>query len=143
MQVYSRQSRRSHRYDEVFVDSSANAIPSPRHTGRQHEIAVLGADFTPLPMAGYVYVRMSGETTMTKDFLNTDRPIAVPPAIRKGDYIVMFDMGAYGRATRSEFMNKPPDAVVLFRRDGALDKIVERGGYLDSVRHVLRQPIRL
>ena len=112
--VVSVKTRGGRRY--VGVDSTVGnlVVPSVYHT--RHRICVLGpkADAPPLD----VPTDVCGNTTHSRDYLGRNLRL---PALVPGDVLRLCDVGAYGYAMSSHFLNRPrPAEVVLDGGDAHL-----------------------
>lgn len=115
MTVVSVKERGGRRY--VGVDSTVGnvVVPSVYHT--RHRIDALGADGPALD----VPTDVCGNTTHSRDFLGRDLRL---PAVKRGDRLVLRDVGAYGYAMSSHFLNRPRPAEVVL--DGGAAHLTTR-----------------
>ena len=106
--VVSVKERGGRRY--IGVDSTVGNLVVPSIYHARHRIASLGerGDDLALP------TDVCGNTTHSRDFLGRDVRL---PAVHPGDRLVLGDVGAYGYAMSSHFLNRPRPAEVVI--DGA------------------------
>lgn len=102
--VVSVKERGGRRY--VGVDSTVGnvVVPSVYHT--RHRIEAVEPHGATLD----VPTDVCGNTTHSRDFLGRDLRL---PAVKRGDRLVLRDVGAYGYAMSSHFLNRPRPAEVV------------------------------
>ncbi|HEY4002752.1 MAG TPA: decarboxylase, partial [Candidatus Xenobia bacterium] len=105
--VVSAKIRGGRRY--VGVDSTVGNIAVPSVYHPQHRLRAVSPRGEPLP----VPTDVCGNTTHSRDFLA--RGVALPE-LMPGDLLALQDVGAYGYATSSHFLNRPRPAEVVLDR---------------------------
>jgi diaminopimelate decarboxylase len=75
-----------------------------------------------------VPTQVCGNTTHSRDFLSRDCRL---PALEKGDLLALRDVGAYGYAVSSHFLNRPRPAEVVL--DGEEEHLTTRRETLDDL----------
>ncbi|MGC4079537.1 MAG: alanine racemase [Rubrivivax sp.] len=90
----------------VGVDSTVGNIVVPSVYHRHHRITAIG-DFGP---DLDVPTDVCGNTTHSRDFLGRDLRL---PRLAPGDRLLLGDVGAYGYAMSSHFLNRPRPAEVV------------------------------
>ncbi len=96
---------------DVYVDASFVNIPTPRIRNRQHLILIV--DRHGEPKSGRRFgARFCGCTTLSTDQLLPE-PCVIPQP-DPGDFLLILDVGAYGRAGSYNFLGKalPPEVLV-------------------------------
>lgn len=106
--VVSVKERGGRRY--IGVDSTVGNVVVPSVYHARHRLHALGAHGADLAIPTDV----CGNTTHSRDFLGRDVRL---PALRPGDRLALGDVGAYGYAMSSHFLNRPRPAEVVL--DGA------------------------
>lgn len=97
---------------DVYVDASFTNLPVLKLRGRQHHVVALSREGDlkegPVEFEG----RVCGCTTLSTDLL-LPRPCPLP-RLDPGDLLVVYDVGAYGRAGSYNFLNKstPPEVLL-------------------------------
>jgi len=106
--VVSVKERGGRRY--VGVDSTVGnvVVPSVYHTRHRVEAVEPRGDALPIP------TDVCGNTTHSRDFLGRDLRL---PELEKGDLLRLCDVGAYGYAMSSHFLNRPRPAEVVLDGD--------------------------
>jgi diaminopimelate decarboxylase len=94
----------------VGVDSTVGNIVVPSVYHPYHRIEAVG----PRGEALEVPTDVCGNTTHSRDFLGRD--LRLPP-LEPGDLLAMHDVGAYGYAMSSHFLNRPRPAEVVLDGD--------------------------
>lgn len=119
---------------DVYVDASFTQLPVLKLRSRQHQVAVVRPDGS--RKAGVRYeARVCGCTTLSTDTL-LPRPCPLP-AVEPGDLLVVFDVGAYGRAGSYNFLNKalPPEVLLDDRNFEVLRHRQRRAHLLEGLSH--------
>ncbi len=112
--VVSVKTRGGRRY--VGVDSTVGNLVVPSVYHARHRIEVLGPRAASPPLD--VPTDVCGNTTHSRDFLGRNLRL---PALEPGDVLRLCDVGAYGYAMSSHFLNRPrPAEVVLDGGDAHL-----------------------
>ncbi len=112
--VVSVKTRGGRRY--VGVDSTVGNLVVPSVYHARHRIEVLGPRAAGPPLD--VPTDVCGNTTHSRDFLGRNLRL---PALEPGDVLRLCDVGAYGYAMSSHFLNRPrPAEVVLDGGDAHL-----------------------
>jgi diaminopimelate decarboxylase len=115
---------------DLYVDGSFTQVPSPKLRNRQHRVVILGPDGQPRHGSEYD-ARICGATTLSTDqLIPGDTRV---PLVHEGDYVVLLDVGAYGRAGSYNFLGKtrPPEVLQtgssweLIRRRQRMDHLLE------------------
>jgi diaminopimelate decarboxylase len=104
--VVSVKTRGGRRY--VGVDSTVGNIVVPSVYHARHRIEVLGPRAASPPLD--VPTDVCGNTTHSRDFLGRNLRL---PALEPGDVLRLCDVGAYGYAMSSHFLNRPRPAEVV------------------------------
>lgn len=130
--------RTNQQVQQVYTDGSYVFMPSATIRTRKHRVSFLDAQFNKKADLTS-YAELNGCTTLSSDFLFPG--VIRAPVIRKGDYVVVHDIGAYGACQHMEFLNKRPAAEVLIREDEAIQIISRRGDFTDRVRYALRDRV--
>jgi diaminopimelate decarboxylase len=102
--VVSVKHRRGRRF--VGVDTTVGNLVVPSVYHRRHRVAAVAPRGAPLE----VPTDVCGNTTHSRDFLA--RGVRLPE-LRAGDLIALADVGAYGYAMSSHFLNRPRPAEVV------------------------------
>jgi diaminopimelate decarboxylase len=123
--VVSVKTRGGRRY--VGVDSTVGNIVVPSVYHARHRICVVGpkAAHPPLDLPTDV----CGNTTHSRDFLGRNLRL---PALEPGDVLRLCDVGAYGYAMSSHFLNRPRPAEVVLD-GGAVHLTTRRETFADLV----------
>ncbi len=108
--VVSVKERGGRRY--VGVDSTVGNLVVPSVYHMRHRIECVSACAAPLE----VPTDVCGNTTHSRDFLGRD--LRLPP-LAPGDVLRVADVGAYGYAMSSHFLNRPRPAEVVIDRGQA------------------------
>jgi diaminopimelate decarboxylase len=82
-----------------------------------------------------VPTEVCGNTTHSRDYLARERRL---PALEKGDLLALRDVGAYGYAVSSHFLNRPRPAEVVL--DGEAEHLTTRRETLDDLLATQVQP---
>jgi len=106
--VVSVKQRSGRRY--VGVDSTVGNIVVPSVYHQQHRIDAVA----PRGPALGIPTDVCGNTTHSRDFIARDVRL---PHLAKGDLLVLRDVGAYGYAMSSHFLNRPRPAEVVLDGD--------------------------
>lgn len=119
---------------DVYVDASFTQLPALKLRGRQHQVAVLRQDGS-RKVGVHYEARVCGCTTLSTDTL-LPKPCSLPD-VDPGDLLVVFDVGAYGRAGSYNFLNKAlPPEVLLNDRDFEVLRLRQRRTHLlDGLSH--------
>jgi diaminopimelate decarboxylase len=104
MTVVSVKERGGRRY--VGVDSTVGNVVVPSVYHRRHRLTAVGDLGPDLEIPTDV----CGNTTHSRDFLGRDLAL---PRLRPGDRLVLGDVGAYGYAMSSHFLNRPRPAEIV------------------------------
>jgi diaminopimelate decarboxylase len=104
--VVSVKTRGGRRY--VGVDSTVGNLVVPSVYHARHRIEVLGPRAASPPLE--IATDICGNTTHSRDFLG--RNLRLPP-LEPGDVLRVCDVGAYGYAMSSHFLNRPRPAEVV------------------------------
>ncbi len=96
----------------VGVDSSVAHFVVPSVYGAFHRVEVMNPRSQPLE----VPTDLCGNTTHSQDFLGRSLRL---PELRPGDVIAIRDVGAYGYAMSSHFLNRPRPAEVVLDDGGS------------------------
>jgi diaminopimelate decarboxylase len=104
--VVSVKTRGGRRY--VGVDSTVGNLVVPSVYHARHRICVLGPKAAAPPLE--VPTDVCGNTTHSRDFLGRNLRL---PALEPGDVLRLCDVGAYGYAMSSHFLNRPRPAEVV------------------------------
>ncbi|MDB5098586.1 MAG: lysA 2 [Cyanobacteria bacterium RYN_339] len=121
MTVVSVKERGGRRF--VGVDSTVGNIVVPSVYHPYHRIEAL----EPRGGALDVPTDICGNTTHSRDFLGRDLRL---PALQPGDLLAMHDVGAYGYAMSSHFLNRPRPAEVVLDGGNAI-LTTRREGFAD------------
>jgi diaminopimelate decarboxylase len=97
----------------IGVDSTVGNIVVPSVYHAHHRIEAVEAGGRPLD----VPTDVCGNTTHSRDFLARD---VFLPLLVQGDLLVLRDVGAYGYAMSSHFLNRPRPAEVVLDGDEAV-----------------------
>ena len=123
---------------QIATDGSYVYMPSATVRARQHRTRFFRADFRELITrddSGFI----SGCTTLSSDYVFPG-PILLPRNLKKGDSILIEDIGAYGATQHMEFLNKRPCPEFLIRPDGSITLLTHRGSAIDKIRYTLIKP---
>lgn len=101
----------------TVVDAAMNDLLRPALYGAKHEIAPVSIK----EGAATIQSDVVGPVCETGDFLARDIPV---PANSSGDYLCVFDTGAYGMALASNYNTRPRAAEVLV--DGKKAHLIRR-----------------
>lgn len=120
--VVSVKERGGRRY--VGVDSTVGnvVVPSVYHTRHRIEAVEERGPALDVP------TDVCGNTTHSRDFLGRDLRL---PAVKRGDRLVLRDVGAYGYAMSSHFLNRPRPAEVVL--DGGAAHLTTRRETFDDL----------
>ncbi|HWO22436.1 MAG TPA: hypothetical protein VNO30_26940 [Kofleriaceae bacterium] len=123
--VVSVKTRGGRRY--VGVDSTVGnlVVPSVYHT--RHRVCVIGEKAAAPPLD--VPTDVCGNTTHSRDYLGRNLRL---PALEPGDVLRLCDVGAYGYAMSSHFLNRPRPAEVVLD-GGAAHLTTRRETFADLV----------
>jgi diaminopimelate decarboxylase len=99
---------------DVYVDASFTNVPVLKIRNRQHQTTALRAGGEVIPGVRYES-RICGCTTLSSDLL-LPRPCPLPE-LTPGDCVVIFDVGAYGRAGSYNYLSKRNPPEILLRSD--------------------------
>ena len=96
---------------DYYVDASFTQMPAPKLLSRQHYAVVLTRTGD-VRCGSSVQARVCGATTLSTDQLLPRECIL--PIAESGDFLVILDMGAYGRAGAYSFLGKalPPEVLI-------------------------------
>ena len=111
MTVVSVKERGGRRYVGVDTTIGNIVVESVYHKHHHIEAVESGEEALPIP------TDVCGNTTHSRDFLA--RGCRLPP-LRRGDLLVLRDVGAYGYAMSSHFLNRPRPAEVVIDGGGAI-----------------------
>jgi diaminopimelate decarboxylase len=122
--VVSVKTRGGRRY--IGVDSTVGnlVVPSVYHV--RHRICVLGPKAASPPLE--LPTDVCGNTTHSRDYLGRNLRL---PALEPGDVLRLCDVGAYGYAMSSHFLNRPRPAEVVI--DGGVHLTTRREMFADLV----------
>ena len=109
--VVSVKTRGGRRY--VGVDSTVGNIVVPSVYHARHRIEVLGPKAASPPLE--LPTDVCGNTTHSRDYLGKNLRL---PALEPGDVLRLRDVGAYGYAMSSHFLNRPRPAEVVIDGGG-------------------------
>jgi diaminopimelate decarboxylase len=123
--VVSVKTRGGRRY--VGVDSTVGNIVVPSVYHARHRIAVIGPKAASPPLE--LPTDVCGNTTHSRDFLGRNLRL---PALAPGDVLRLCDVGAYGYAMSSHFLNRPRPAEVVLD-GGAVHLTTRRETFADLV----------
>jgi diaminopimelate decarboxylase len=129
---------RTPRAKQIATDGSYVFMPSATIRARQHHTRFFNASLKEridLNDQGF----LSGCTTLSGDYVFPGA-ISAPTSLRKGDYILIDDVGAYCATQHLEFLNKRPCPEILIQNDGALALLTHRGAHTDRIRYSLLKP---
>jgi diaminopimelate decarboxylase len=115
--VVSVKTRGGRRY--VGVDSTVGNLVVPSVYHARHRIEVLGPKAAAPPLD--VPTDVCGNTTHSRDYLGKNLRL---PALEPGDVLRLCDVGAYGYAMSSHFLNRPRPAEVVL--DGGAAHLTTR-----------------
>jgi diaminopimelate decarboxylase len=96
----------------VGVDSTVGNLVVPSVYHMRHRVRAVCPRSAPLEIPTDV----CGNTTHSRDFLGRDLRL---PELRPGDLLCICDVGAYGYAMSSHFLNRPRPAEVWLDTGGA------------------------
>lgn len=96
---------------DLYVDASFTNIPALKLLNRQHEVVVVDVNGR-IKHGRAFQARVCGSTTLSSDLI-LPNPCIIPDVV-PGDYLVILDVGAYGRAGSYGFLGKalPPEVLV-------------------------------
>lgn len=96
---------------DVYVDASFAQLAGPKIRNRQHLVLAVGPDGR-LKQGLEYEARLCGATTLSTDVL-MPKPCPLP-RVEPGDFLVILDVGAYGRAGSYNFLGKahPPEVLL-------------------------------
>ncbi len=123
--VVSVKTRGGRRY--VGVDSTVGNIVVPSVYHARHRIEVVGPKAARPPLD--LPTDVCGNTTHSRDFLGRNLRL---PALEPGDVLRLCDVGAYGYAMSSHFLNRPRPAEVVLD-GGAVHLTTRRETFADLV----------
>jgi diaminopimelate decarboxylase len=123
--VVSVKTRGGRRY--VGVDSTVGNIVVPSVYHARHRIEVVGPKAAHPPLE--LPTDVCGNTTHSRDFLGRNLRL---PALAPGDVLQLCDVGAYGYAMSSHFLNRPRPAEVVLD-GGAVHLTTRRETFADLV----------
>ncbi|HSK01393.1 MAG TPA: hypothetical protein VK932_09135 [Kofleriaceae bacterium] len=123
--VVSVKTRGGRRY--VGVDSTVGNIVVPSVYHARHRIEVVGPKAARPPLE--LPTDVCGNTTHSRDFLGRNLRL---PALEPGDVLRLCDVGAYGYAMSSHFLNRPRPAEVVLD-GGAVHLTTRRETFADLV----------
>ena len=109
----------------VGVDSSVAHFVVPSVYGAFHRVEVMNPRSQPLE----VPTDLCGNTTHSQDFLGRSLRL---PELRPGDVIAIRDVGAYGYAMSSHFLNRPRPAEVVLD-DAGVPSLTTRREQLEDL----------
>lgn len=115
--VVSVKTRGGRRY--IGVDSTVGNLVVPSVYHARHKIEVLGPKAATPPLD--VPTDVCGNTTHSRDYLGRGLRL---PALEPGDVLRLCDVGAYGYAMSSHFLNRPRPAEVVL--DGGAAHLTTR-----------------
>ncbi len=114
-----------HIYKEyIGLNTCACDLMRPAMYGAYHHITVMGKENEP---CDHIY-DVTGSLCENNDKFAVDRAL---PKIDIGDYIVIHDTGAHGRAMGYNYNGKLRSAELLLREDGSV-KLIRRGETLED-----------
>jgi diaminopimelate decarboxylase len=113
--VVSVKQRGGRRYVGVDTTVGNIVVPSVYHPYHRIEAVAATGDALDVP------TDVCGNTTHSRDFLGRDLRL---PALSPGDVLALHDVGAYGYAMSSHFLNRPRPAEVVI--DGAEVRLTTR-----------------
>jgi diaminopimelate decarboxylase len=96
---------------DYYLDASFSQMPSPKLLGRQHHALVVSPTGE-IRRDQPVEARLCGTTTLSTDLLLPEPSFLA--GAQPGDWLVVLDAGAYGRAGAYHFLGKalPPEVLV-------------------------------
>jgi len=108
---------------DVYVDSSFTHLPSLKMRNRQHQIIVLDAEGQ-IKQGSRYSARICGCTSLSSDRV---LPKACSlPEVEEGDFLVVADLGAYGRAGSYTFLGKAQPPEILYDSDQDTWEIIRK-----------------
>lgn len=123
---------------EVATDGSFVYMPSATKRNRSHQTLFFDKNFQKQKTFPFFRGKLSGSTTLSHDYI-LPLLIKIPKNIKKGDFIAIQDVGAYGATQHLEFLNKKPCPEVLINKD-SIFLIAKRGRETDKTRNLLQIP---
>ncbi|MGV3526909.1 MAG: diaminopimelate decarboxylase family protein [Candidatus Sericytochromatia bacterium] len=113
----------------VGVDSTVGNIVVPSVYHPYHGVTALKSLQGDAPLLE-IPTDLCGNTTHSRDFLGRHLRL---PALEKGDLLWMQDVGAYGYAMSSHFLNRPRPAEILLPADGGPPCLIRERESLDDL----------
>lgn len=134
----------SHSVGNIIVtDASRMLMPSAQMRDRLHNVVFFDSALCEIHAGDESSSAMiRGRSILRNDYV-LPRHYDVPKSVGAGDYIVIFDVGAYCATQHMEFLNVPPAGEVLIDREGAAHLVTHPGGGADKWRHLLHEPQRM
>ena len=111
----------------VAIDAGFDLFVRPALYDAYHEVVVANKRNEPASVLSTVV----GPICESGDIIAKDRML---PDVKRGDYIVILDTGAYGFSMSSQYNGRPRCAEVLVK-DGAAELIREKESIVDIIRH--------